>query len=116
MPDNRSERTSSNLGDTLGGKIATEFLNSDPRHREVRRSIYLGLILLVFSIIVNLVAQIERSSLRPEPGDDGVSATEFSAVAAKDRLAGAELVNRGMEVIAWLSAATGVALLGILVC
>ena len=52
--------TSSNLfdsGDTLGAKIATQFLNS-ASNLEKSSLIYLGLILLVLSLVVNLAAQL----------------------------------------------------------
>jgi phosphate transport system permease protein len=46
-----------NQGDTIGSKIATQFLNAVPP-LEPSALIYLGLILLVLSLIVNLVAQL----------------------------------------------------------
>jgi phosphate transport system permease protein len=53
-----------NPGDTLGSKIATQFLNTaSPLERS--SLIYLGLILFVISLVVNLVAQtIVRWSVR----------------------------------------------------
>jgi len=52
-------------GDTMGSKIATEFLNAVPP-MEPSALIYLGLILLVLSIAVNLMAQlvVRRASRR----------------------------------------------------
>ena len=44
-------------GDTLGSKIATQFLNT-ASNLELASLIYLGLILLVFSLVVNLLAQL----------------------------------------------------------
>ena len=44
-------------GDTIGSKIATQFLNAVPPF-EPSALIYLGLILLVLSLIVNLLAQL----------------------------------------------------------
>jgi phosphate transport system permease protein len=46
-----------NPGDTIGSKIATQFLNSATK-LELSSLIYLGLILLVFSLVVNLLAQL----------------------------------------------------------
>ncbi len=46
-----------NTGDTLAGKIAIEFLNATTPG-EISALFYLALILLVFSLIVNLAAQV----------------------------------------------------------
>jgi phosphate transport system permease protein len=52
-------------GDTMGSKIATQFLNAASK-LELSSLVYLGLILLVFSLIVNLLAQwiVRRAARR----------------------------------------------------
>ena len=55
--DNHTSWNLFNSGDTLGAKIAIQFLNA-ASNLEKSSLIYLGLILLVLSLVVNLAAQL----------------------------------------------------------
>ena len=55
--DNAIQRNLFANGDTIGSKIAVQFLNA-ASNIEKSSLIYLGLILLVFSLVVNLLAQV----------------------------------------------------------
>src|SRR5262249_45193487 len=59
---------------------------------------------------------VHRPARGPAPGAEPVSAAERSVLQRPhDRLGRRRLVNRGMELLAWLAAATAVGLLGVVV-
>ena len=106
-------------GDTLASKIAAAYQGA-PSKLEQASLIYLGAILLVFSLIVNLLAQwiVRRSATeaRHHPRGPRMSAQGLTGPNLRhDRLPRRKAVNRIMEGLAWIAAAIAVGILGVVI-
>ena len=109
-------------GDTLASKIAASYQGAQS-NIQISALVYLALILLVFSLMMNVAAQwiVRRVARRQGLSSEVAVAIPMSthsltkASLRAEGLPRRRAMNRLMEVLAWLAAAIAVAILGIVV-